>query len=302
MLLSNLVLVGSGVLFLLATILLALALLPPPLVEPSLTGYRRTERDEAFERAPLLRALWPAVRLGAWYGSWFPLANWRKQRRELLRLAGEPLGLDDAEYLGLLIAALVGTLLVSPLLVYGLEFGWSIVLIAPVCVYFLPDIWLERRKEARRRAIERMLPAALDLIVLCMGAGLDFLHAVKEVIAGSSDAGHVLYQELKRLVGEMEVMGVPRATALENLGHRVPWEPMRSLIQSAIQAETSGTPLVEVLRTQSDVVRVRRLQRAESEAGRAAVLITLPALLIFIATMLLMFGGMWLKTRNEGLL
>jgi tight adherence protein C len=158
----------------------------------------------------------------------------------------------------------------------------------------LPGLWLQEKAQTRLTAINRGLPQALDLIVLSMGAGLDFIGAVRHVVEKWSDKADPLCEELSRFLHELS-LGKTRKEALEDLAYRAPTELVKAFVTNAIQAEKRGTPLVEILRIQADVARTKRFQTAEKVAGRAGVVILAPLMFIFAATVLVMFGSLIVK-------
>ena len=127
-----------------------------------------------------------------------------------------------------------------------------------------------------------------------MGAGLDFIGAVRHVVEKWSDKRDPLCEELSRFLHELS-LGKTRNEALEDLAYRAPTELVKAFVTNAIQAEKRGTPLVEILRIQADVARTKRFQTAEKIAGRAGVVILMPLMFIFAATVLVMFGSLIVK-------
>lgn len=124
-----------------------------------------------------------------------------------------------------------------------------------------------------------------------MGAGLDFVNAVRHVVEKWSDKRDPLCEELARFLHELG-LGKTRREALEDLAYRAPTELVKAFVTNAIQAEKRGTPLVEILRIQAEVARTKRFQTAEKVAGRAGVVILMPLMFIFAATVLVMFGNL----------
>lgn len=160
-----------------------------------------------------------------------------------------------------------------------------------------PYWWLKDRGHSRTRQIARELPYALDLIGLSMGAGSTFAEAVRTLVRGDEDAP--LNQEFRQVLGEIE-MGRTRTEALTNFGRRIPLDELKSIVSAIIQGETLGTPLMEVLRMQSDLLRLKRSVRAEKLAGEAAVKILLPSLLVLISVLIMVLGPVIIRAvRGE---
>jgi tight adherence protein C len=155
----------------------------------------------------------------------------------------------------------------------------------------LAAVLLRRRlaRQARYRLwqIKLRLPFLLDLLTLLMEAGSTFLSALREACHEFRD--HPAGVEFGRVLAEMN-MGKSRTAALESLRQRLSDDEITSIVGSIIQGENLGTPLALLFRTQADVLRIKRTQRAETMAGEAGVKMLLPAVLIMMATVLIILG------------
>jgi tight adherence protein C len=155
----------------------------------------------------------------------------------------------------------------------------------------LTGFLLRRRLAAQARyrlwTIKRRLPFLLDLLTLLMEAGATFLNALREAVHEFRD--HPVGLEFGRVLAEMN-MGRSRTAALESLKSRLADDEITSIVGSIIQGENLGTPLALLFRTQADVLRVKRTQRAETLAGEAGVKMLAPAVLIMAATVLIILG------------
>ncbi|MEW4528752.1 MAG: type II secretion system F family protein [Maioricimonas sp. JB045] len=155
----------------------------------------------------------------------------------------------------------------------------------------LVGVMLRRRLAAQARYrlfhIKLRLPFLLDLLTLLMEAGSTFLSALQEAVHEFHD--HPVGEEFGRVLAEMN-MGKSRTAALESLRQRLADDEIASIVGSIIQGEQLGTPLAILFRTQADVLRIKRTQRAETIAGEAAVKMLLPAVLIMAATVLIILG------------
>ncbi len=271
-----------------------LLFIPSDLRDPVLRGYRATRRRDALAASALLRMFWPLIRLCTYYAQLVKAEEWKEKKSLQLRNAGEPLGLSPDEFLGLLIASALASLLLGFVISTLLGIGFGVVIIFSFLGVMLPNLWLSEKAATRLSSINRGLPQALDLIVLSMGAGLDFIGAVRHVVEKWSDKRDPLCEELSRFLHELS-LGKTRKEALEDLAYRAPTELVKAFVTNAIQAEKRGTPLVEILRIQADVARTKRFQTAEKIAGRAGVVILMPLMFIFAATVLIMFGSLIVK-------
>lgn len=271
-----------------------LLFIPSDMRDPVLRGYRATRRRDALAQSALLRMSWPFIRLCTYYAQLVGAKEWKEKKSLQLRNAGEPLGLSPDEFLGLNIATTVAGVGFSLLISWLMGIGFGVVIMGAFLGMMMPNLWLSEKATIRLASINRGLPQALDLVVLSMGAGLDFIGAVRHVVEKWSDKRDPLCEELSRFLHELS-LGKTRKEALEDLAYRAPTELVKAFVTNAIQAEKRGTPLVEILRIQADVARTKRFQTAEKIAGRAGVVILMPLMFIFAATVLVMFGSLIVK-------
>ena len=145
------------------------------------------------------------------------------------------------------------------------------------------------RNTARYRLvlIKRRMPFLLDLVTLLMEAGSTFLQALKEAVDEFRE--HPVGVEFGRVLGELN-MGKGRTAALESMRDRLHDDEITGIIGAIVQGEQLGTPLARIFRTQADVLRIKRSQRAETLAGEAAVKMLLPGILIMASTVLVILG------------
>lgn len=164
--------------------------------------------------------------------------------------------------------------------------------------------YLLRRRlasQARRRLlqIKRRMPYLLDLLTLLMEAGSTFVQALKEGV--DQFGSHAVGQEFGRVLAEIS-MGKSRTNALEAMRDRLNDDEITSIVGSIIQGEMLGTPLARLFRTQADVLRIKRTQRAETTAGEAGVKMLLPAILIMASTVIIILGPFILAFLYEPLM
>lgn len=193
------------------------------------------------------------------------------------------------EYLGKLQFV---ALLISPFIFYFCISGMGVPGIILAIVLTLLLMLLLRRQltyQARSRltAIKRRLPFMLDLLTLLMEAGTTFLQALEQAVG--EYRGHPLSQEFSRVLTDMN-LGKTRQESLEAMRDRLNDDEVTSILGSIIQSENLGTPLTGVFRTQADVLRLKRSQRAEALAGEAGVKMLLPGVLVMAATVIVIIG------------
>ncbi len=157
------------------------------------------------------------------------------------------------------------------------------------------------RNMARYRLvlIKRRMPFLLDLVTLLMEAGSTFLQALKE--GGDEFREHPVGVEFGRVLGELN-MGKGRTAALESMRDRLHDDEITGIIGAIIQGEQLGTPLARIFRTQADVLRLKRSQRAETLAGEAAVKMLLPGILIMASTVLVILGPFMLSMATTDIM
>lgn len=153
-----------------------------------------------------------------------------------------------------------------------------------------PDLLVARRRKNRLEAIDRGMPDALDLLVICGEAGLGFDVAVARVAREVVHAHPELGQEFAKLAAEMRVLP-DRAQALSNMAERIPLEGVRSFTGMLAQAIRYGTPLSQALRVISSELRADRVVRFEARAAKLPVFITLPMILFILPCVFIVVGG-----------
>ncbi len=161
-------------------------------------------------------------------------------------------------------------------------------LVLAVVGFFLPDFWIGQRIKARQRLIQNALPDVLDLLVVCVEAGLGLDAAIARITEPEFSAGTPLHHELRRVHLEFRV-GRPRDEALRGLSERTGVDAVRSVVGAFIQTEKLGTSLAETLRVHAGAARVARRHRAEKAAHMAPLKMLFPIVLflfpaIFVVT------------------
>ena len=151
----------------------------------------------------------------------------------------------------------------------------AVSLILGVIGFFLPDFWLHNRIKVRRREIVHALPDVLDLLMVCVEAGLGFDAAVARIAEQPMKRESPLHKELLRMHLEVRA-GRPRQEALRALAERTGVEELRSIVGAFIQTEKLGTPLGKTLRVHADAARMQRRHRAEEQAHMAPLKMLFP--------------------------
>jgi tight adherence protein C len=217
-----------------------------------------------------------------------------------LEVAGNPGRIDASAFLAsrFVVAVVFGGILLAVGIFapqkWPLGQTFLVVTIFTVIGFFFPQLWLQSRINARQKDIRKAMPDALDLLTICVEAGLGFEAAMSKV---SEKWENELSIALLRAIREIQ-LGKSRRDAMRDMAERVGIAEMTSFVAAIIQSEVLGVSLSKVLRIQSDQMRVKRRQRAEEEAHQAPVKMILPlAFLIFpsIFIILLMPAGIQLS-------
>ncbi len=146
--------------------------------------------------------------------------------------------------------------------------------------YLLPDFWLGRKIKNRQIEIRRTLPDILDLLVVCLEAGLGMDQATQRTAFEMAGTHPIIADELDVMVLEQRA-GRPRPDAWRNLAERTDVDAVRNLVSTIVQAEQFGTSIAKTLRTHSDSMRTQRIQNVEEMAAKTTVKLIFP-LVFFI--------------------
>lgn len=165
-----------------------------------------------------------------------------------------------------------------------------VVLIVAAIGYYLPNAVLSRLVFVRQREIFESFPDALDLMTVCMEAGLGTEAALNRVAEDMRLKSRALSDELHLVTLELRA-GAPRERALRNLAIRTGVEEVDGFVSMIIQAERFGTSIAQSLRVHADMLRTRRRQRAEEAAAKIALKLLFPLIFcIFPSLMLVLMG------------
>ncbi len=208
-----------------------------------------------------------------------------------LNIAGNPPGWTVDRVLSLKVvgmgAGLVGGLLLAVVVDKGALGTFGCAVIGTVVGYFGPNLFLYQKGYDRSAKIERALPDALDLLTISVEAGLAFDAALSQVARNTEGP---LAAEFARVLQEMQI-GLGRANALRALGERSNLPDLRSFCSAMVQADSFGIPVGQVLRVQSNEIRVKRRQRAEEAAQKIPVKIMIPLVLFILPSLFIAVLG-----------
>jgi tight adherence protein C len=242
---------------------------------------------EAFSAAPAAlqkemepsfndRVLSPFVARLTGLGKRISPADHADRIRKKLDVAGNPTGWTVERVEALKVVGIVGgasaTLLFGVLVGLGFAPTVTLTITGSVVGYFAPNLYLYQKGYDRTETMRKNLPDALDLLTISVEAGLGFDAALSQV-ARKTDGP--LANEFARVLQEMQI-GLGRTPALRALGERSTLPDLRSFASAMVQADAFGIPVGQVLRVQSEEMRLKRRQRAEEQAQKVPVKILLP--------------------------
>jgi tight adherence protein C len=165
--------------------------------------------------------------------------------------------------------------------------------------YMIPEMWLWWRISARQHRLRLAIPDGLDLLVICVEAGLGLDQALLRVSHELQIAHPELSEELQLVNAEMR-LGKTRTDALRELGRRTGLSDIKGLVTMLVQTERFGTSIAQSLRTYSDDLRLKRRQRAEEAAAKVSVKMV-PVLIFFIfpAFMVVILGPAFITIMRQ---
>jgi tight adherence protein C len=187
---------------------------------------------------------------------------------------------------------LLPVILVAAAYFSGLYVGRAVLVFAFAAVlgYMVPEIWFMRRVRARHQRLRVALPDGLDLLVICVEAGLGLDQALARVSQELQRAHREFSDEIQLVSTEMR-LGKTRTDALRELGRRTGLEDLKGLVTILIQTERFGTSIAHSLRIFSDELRTKRRQRAEEMAAKISIkMVPVLVLFIFPALMIVVLG------------
>ncbi|GMV86193.1 MAG: hypothetical protein AMXMBFR80_20480 [Dehalococcoidia bacterium] len=222
--------------------------------------------------------------------------SWVSGIEHRLMLAGDPLSLHAMLTVQLVAVGAGVFVAFAGVIAGGPAPQLAATLVAALGLAVMPLYWLRIRVSARKRALLKALPDAVDLIVTTVEAGLGIDAALSEV--GHETRGP-LGEELRLTVRET-TLGRSRRDALTRLIQRTDVPELKSFVQAVIQAEQTGIPIGQVLRTQAAQIRLKKRQRAEAEAQRAPVkMVVVLALLVLPAMLLMVIGPAGIRMTDQ---
>jgi tight adherence protein C len=165
-----------------------------------------------------------------------------------------------------------------------------VILLALALGFLAPDFWLGRRIKSRQREIRLGLPDVLDLLVVCVEAGLSLDHATVRTTDEMGRSHQAISDELGVVVLEQRA-GCPRADAWRHLADRTDVESVRNVVSMLVQSEQFGTSIAKTLRVHSQTLRTQRIQQVEEQAAKTGIKILFPLVLCIFPNLFLVTLG-----------
>ena len=211
--------------------------------------------------------------------------------RHKLELGGIAHKIKPAQFLGIRIMGSFVLGILSLLIAFAgtipLAQRLLMIVVAFALGYLVPGIWLGSKITRRQNDVQRALPDALDLLTICVEAGLDFTSSMQKV---AEKWDNELSAAFMRTVQEMQ-LGKLRREAMRNMADSMDVPDVTSFVAAIVQADALGVSMAKVMRIQSDTMRMKRRQRAEEKARQAPVKMMLPLVFFIFPTILIVLLG-----------
>lgn len=239
------------------------------------------DQDRTYLDPPPLgfRCLWWPIKWGAFYFGWMLSAQYKARSRLRLRQAGLDFSVAPEQFFS---CRLVAASIMASIAWWIMQtFGWPPhypMLALALLGYLFPQMWLSDCIKNRKRQLLKSLPFFLDVITLCVEAGLNLQGAIMQAVEKGPKG--VMRDELQKVLRDIRA-GKQRAESLRAMANRLAEPSISGLVGSLIQAESLGMNLGPVLRAQADQRRSERFLRAEKLAMQAPVKMLFP-LIAFI--------------------
>lgn len=305
---GELLLIGALALIFVAFALFVVGFVPDEVDEDEIYGYRLTKRKRLLEENDLYAMFLPVIKVFGHYFKRMPdtrllqISKIRSDLRDKLMRSGFMGAFTPNEFLGCCCVAAIAMFIVFIFLTSMMTGAPKVpvAFIAAGVGFYMPFLQLNGAITERLLEIDRRLPYTVDLLVLSMRAGLDFMTALDRVVTRGQEQNpdDPMIQELGVVLQEMRV-GTARTDALINLCERVKSDYLQSMVGAILQSEKRGSPLATVLEVQVDTIRNKRTQKVEKQASQAAVKILLPLMFIFGSVIVVVVGAMVLKIYNQ---
>ena len=278
-------------------------------LQERLAQFGERELPESLEEIELSlpfkdRVLIPILRKIADVTTRFTPEKQLEQTRHQIELAGMAGSLEATTFFAMRIGATIGLGLIAFLVFFVLspkrDSNALIYTVGGAALgYFFPVLWLSSKISKRQDNILKALPDALDLLTICVEAGLGFDQAMGKVYEKWENDLAIAFG---RVLREIQ-LGKVRREALRDMSNRMDVPDVTSFTAAVIQADQLGVSMTKILRVQSDQMRVKRRQRAQEKAHQAPVKMMIPmVLLIFPSLWIVLLGPAVIFLLHSGAL
>jgi len=250
------------------------------------------------------RVILPLARKFGEFVTRFTPQNALQNTAHKLELAGNPRGLEPATFwaLRIIVAVAIAAFLIFIFSAGSIQWSWGrkvlVLALFTGMGFYVPEMLLTSRIQRRQIAVRKALPDALDLLTICVEAGLGFDGAMAKVYEKWENE---LSYAFGRVIREIQ-LGKLRREAMRDMANRVGIPEMTSFVAAVIQSEQLGVSMAKVLRIQSDQMRIKRRQLAEEMAHKAPIKMLIPmALLIFPSICIVLMTPAFLMMMRSSL-
>lgn len=248
------------------------------LAEATMRGESVSLEEIELEQPIMERVVIPAIRKLGEFSTRFTPQKVLQETTLKLELGGNPGRIDASTFLAtrFVVAVVFGVLLLviafSPQ--SKMEFSTSVflVILFTILGFFFPQMWLQSRIDRRQEEVRKAMPDALDLLTICVEAGLGFEASMAKV---SEKWENELSIAFGRCIREIQ-LGKTQREALKDMSDRIGLAELTSFVAAVIQSTLLGVSLAKILRIQSDQMRMKRRQRAEEAARKAPIKMIVP--------------------------
>jgi tight adherence protein C len=267
------------------------ALARPLTPDEKVARAKKKIQERRKEPSPLLT--WASKTFGRWINRFMPSTMIQDLEGKILMAGYRNIKVTDILAIKgalPLVAILVAAFIFSPkgqftFAVAGKSLFLSLLMVA--FAFFLPDLFLSQKIGERHKEILKALPFSIDIIKICVEAGLDLEGAFARVVGKAKGA---FVEELERVLYEVR-MGKERVAALTDMAKRVGLADLSAFVTVMVQAEKLGMSIGKVLDIQANEMRIKQSQRAREQAAKVPVLMMIPMVLFILPAMFVVILG-----------
>lgn len=218
--------------------------------------------------------------------------KYRKKIRHLIKVGGLASELNEDEFIGLQIFLGFAFPIFLSIMNFSLDLGFPSYMMVGLGLvgFFLPEMHCKGMKKNRELNVRADMPFFIDLLALSVEAGLDFFGAIQKIVDKVADNNSVLSEEFKIVLKDIKI-GSSKTEALKEMAARLDMQEITSFVAVLIDAEASGSSISQVLKDQSEQMRLERFLRAEKAGARASQLILLPLMMFILPAVFIMVFG-----------